>query len=708
MTSFGKIDVFNPEVEEFSAYLERIELYFDANGIREEKQVPVFLSLLGAKTYSLLRTLVAPSSPREQSFKDLAKLLKGHFEPKPLVIAERFAFHRRNQQPGETVMEYLAELRRLATHCEFNNYLNEALRNRLVCGLKSENVQKRLLAEDNLDLKRALEMAQSMEAANRNAQILQENKTPVPMMPSNHDNASNTVAQMEEVDMVGRSRPQGTNGSGKNCYRCGRNDHLAHNCIHKDTVCHNCNKRGHLARVCHAKGSQSQGRTRITRRTQWLEQGPEASDPEEDVIFSIGSKTTPPYQVVVEINDQPITMEIDTGAAVSIVSRETWEARLAELPLSKASLSLRTYTSEKMTVLGELAVSVRYGKYIGTHTLYVVEGNGPTLLGRDWLRTIPLDWANIKAVSGIDLKVNQLIQKYPEVFQEGLGTIKHYKATLQLKQGATPRFCRPRPLPFAIREQVEDELDRLVGKGILHKINHSDWAAPIVPVPKSDGSIRICGDYKVTINPSLLVDQYPLPRPNDLFTCLTGGKLFTKLDLTAAYQQMLLDEYSSKLVTINTTKGLFRYTRLPFGVASAPAVFQKTMDTILQGMPHVICYLDDILVTGSTEQEHNNNLEEVLRRLQEHGIRLRQDKCQFFQRSVEYLGHNINAEGVHTTKSKVTAIQEAPAPKNVQELRSFLGLLNYYAKIYPKPSIVATSTSHSSAKWSTMEMDSSL
>ena len=146
---------------------------------------------------------------------------------------------------------------------------------------------------------------------------------------------------------------------------------------------------------------------------------------------------------------------------------------------------------------------------------------------------------------------------------------------------------------------------------------------------------------------------------------------------------MLLDESSSEMVTINTTKGLFRYTRLPFGVASAPAVFQKTMDTILQGMQHVICYLDDILITGSTESEHNSNLEEVLCRLEEYGMRLRLDKCEFFKSSVEYLGHYISAEGVHTTKSKVTAIQEAPAPKDVQELRSFLGLLNYYAKFIP-------------------------
>ena len=156
-------------------------------------------------------------------------------------------------------------------------------------------------------------------------------------------------------------------------------------------------------------------------------------------------------------------------------------------------------------------------------------------------------------------------------------------------------------------------------------------------MPKSDGAVRICGDYKVMINSLLQVDQYPLPRPSDLFTCLTGEKLFTKLDLMAAYQQMLLDEPSSKLVTINTTKGLFQYTRLPFGVSSAPAVFQKTMETILQGMPQVICYLDDILITGCTEAEHASILEEVLSRLQAHGVRLKQEKCRFFQNSVEYL-----------------------------------------------------------------------
>ena len=160
---------------------------------------------------------------------------------------------------------------------------------------------------------------------------------------------------------------------------------------------------------------------------------------------------------------------------------------------------------------------------------------------------------------------------------------------------------------------MRQELDHLESDGIVEKVNHSDWASPIVPVPKGDGKIRICGDHKVTVNSHLQVDQYPLPKPDELFTALVGGKHFTKLDLKHAYQQMLLDEESRKLVTINTHKGLYRYTRLPVGIAPAPAIFQKTMDTILQGLPRVICYIDDILLTGSTDEEHYSNLEEVLK-----------------------------------------------------------------------------------------------
>ena len=187
----------------------------------------------------------------------------------------------------------------------------------------------------------------------------------------------------------------------------------------------------------------------------------------------------------------------------------------------------------------------------------------------------------------------------------------------------------------------------------MEKVERSDWAAPVVLVPKRDGSIRLCGDYKLTVNRHLDVDQYPLPIANDLFVSLTGGKKFTKLDLAQAYQQMALEEQSQTYCTINTHQGLYRFNRLPFGVASAPAIFQRTMDTILQGIPHVLCYIDDLLITGETEEEHLRNLEEVLKRLQDHGIVLKKSKCFFLQDSVEYLGHIIDAEGLHHPNQQI-------------------------------------------------------
>ena len=137
--------------------------------------------------------------------------------------------------------------------------------------------------------------------------------------------------------------------------------------------------------------------------------------------------------------------------------------------------------------------------------------------------------------------------------------ITPFKAKLQMKPDSQPKFHKPRPVPFAIRDAIGEELDRLEAEGITERVNHSEWAAPIVAVPKKDGKFRICGDYKVTVNPALQVDQYPLSKPEDLFATLAGGEKFTTLDLSQAYLQLELDEESSQCTTINTHKGLYRF-----------------------------------------------------------------------------------------------------------------------------------------------------
>ena len=150
-------------------------------------------------------------------------------------------------------------------------------------------------------------------------------------------------------------------------------------------------------------------------------------------------------------------------------------------------------------------------------------------------------------------------------------------------------------MAIAMKARIEEELNQQEKLGILEKVYTAEWAAPVIPVIKPSRAIRLCGDYKVSINPHLEVNKYPLPHPEEIFTALNGGEKFTKLDLSEAYLQIALDEQSRNLVVINTHKGLYHFTQLPYGVASAPAIFQQIMDQILPQREGIICYLDDIL-----------------------------------------------------------------------------------------------------------------
>ena len=259
----------------------------------------ILLNVIGAKTYSLLHDLLAPTNLKEKSFDALVDVLKKHFEPKPLIIAERFTFHRRNQYSNESVLEYMAELRRLAVHCEFGNYLDQALRDRLVCGLRSENIQKRLLTKADLTLARAVELAQGMEAAHQNTQLMK-------------GKAEGTISKVShEQKSTGNSDKQEQCKKKKPCYRCGKPGHAASDCTFKDSKCHKCGKKGHIAKVCHTKG---------VNLAECVETDPSSSAHTEDVVFRVGNRSSDPYQVIIKINGKPIIMEIDTGAAVSIMS----------------------------------------------------------------------------------------------------------------------------------------------------------------------------------------------------------------------------------------------------------------------------------------------------------------------------------------------------------------------------------------------------
>ena len=243
-------------------------------------------------------------------------------------------------------------------------------------------------------------------------------------------------------------------------------------------------------------------------------------------------------------------------------------------------MSLRTYSGEELSVVGQISVVVKHLEQKRQLRLLVVRGEGPSLLGCDWLQVlnVALDKLNVLR-NDTSCSLQSVLSKYPELFCDGWAL----SVKLRVDSSCRPFFFKPCSGPFALRERVETELDRLQKAGVIQPVQFSAWAAPIVQVVKVDGSVHICGDYKLTVNSAACTESYPLPRIKDLLASINNGKIFSKLDLSNAFQQIELDDDSKHLVAISTQRDLYQYNRLPFGVSSAPAIFQRTMETFAKG-----------------------------------------------------------------------------------------------------------------------------
>ncbi len=326
------------------AYLERVDLYIRANKIANEDRGPVFLSIVGGKTYTLLRDVLAPDTLSDKSLSELKEALKRHYQPKRMVIAERFRFHRRNQGVGESIVEFVAKLRKLAKTCKFGAYLDQPLRDQFVCSLRNEAVQRRLLTKpDTLTFARAVEVAEGMEAAEINTQQWKGAEAMVQV-----------VTRAKDAEQP--------------CYRCGRSNYPPAECHFRDATCHFCGRKGHISRVCRSRKAAEQpaaGRRQLERKdrgvrqqrtTKWmqLESSGEKNEPEELPLFQIGARSSHPITVEIMVNNKTLEMELDTGAAVSIISEEARQKLFSGVPLQKSPVALRIYTGEPMEVKGQL------------------------------------------------------------------------------------------------------------------------------------------------------------------------------------------------------------------------------------------------------------------------------------------------------------------------------------------------------------------
>lgn len=662
----GKVEAFDINNGNWQNYIERIKQYYIVNDVKEERQTATLITLIGPEAYDVLTDLCSPQSPKGKTFEELVEIFQQHVQPTPSPIAERYSFRQRRQQVGETVINYIASLKKLAKYCNFGKNLNENLRDQLVCGISCEFTRQTLFTHSDINLEDALKIAINLEAAGKNSKLVYN---------------SGSLERAKSISTIQMSYLE--------CSACGRRGHAFAKCYYKDFSCRICKKKGHLQKMCPSVNQRTKFRkiNFINEREGEDDSLPNTSGGAgEGTLYWLNKNTYKPILHKLIIETQEITMEIDTGSAISCVSESLYLNKFRHLFLKPSDIKLKYYTGETFEPLGYIEPKVECNHHKKRLQLYVIKNGKTALLGRQWLYELSIGipvLSNMYNVIQVDLNkknVNSIFDDYSDVFSEDLGCYNGGYVHLYTQPDAVPRFLRARPVPFAIREKIDTELELMIKQGVIQQVNTSEWATPIVPIIKPNGRVRICADYKVTVNPILKVDRYPLPTIDELLARFDKGQKFSKIDLSQAYLQVPLDEVSKGLTVINTHKGLFKFNRLVFGLSSSPAIFQRLMSQIFGNINNVAIFLDDILVSGATDEEHIYTLKLVLDKLKANGLKVNKAKCLFFQDSVEYLGYTITANGISTTMEKVDAVLKMTPPRNVTELRSFLGTVNYYAK----------------------------
>lgn len=686
MSFLGRLPVFDYKTSEWAIFKSRLSQFLIVNSIKENESA-ILITHLSDESYRLLRNLAYPEDIDGLTYKALITLLDAHFKPKECTFADKAKFYGAMRSPDESLGEWVARLRGLASYCDFGAALETNLRDRFVLGIGSGPERDRLFEQkpSTLTLASALELAEQAACA-REAKAVGVKEEPI--FRAQFIGAASERGGGSAGAVRGRAgAPRGHQASRSTvCSVCGLKNHNESQCRYKTYKCKKCGKQGHLKKVC---GERSRFNN-VNNIDEIVECVSSADDTEceECRLFNLRYVTIKPIELEVLIGKQPINMELDTGSGTSVISEKLYKNVFSTYNLSECRIKMCLYNGHKISPLGFFVCDTTYNNETKKIKFFVIRNGGPPLLGRDFMSAFRLTLATKLNNMVSDGEVSRLLEQFSELWRDELGTFNKFTVTLQLKQNSTPKFFKPRPVPFALKVTVEKELNRLVSLGILVPVDYSQYATPIVPVLKENGKVRIAGDFSVTLNQDLIIDKYPLPRIEEVFAKIGGGEKYSKIDLKNAYNQFVLSDESQELTTINTQRGLYKYTRLVYGLANAPAIFQKSMETLLSGIDGVSCWLDDICVTGPNKQVHLERLREVLQRLKDAGLRLQKEKCEFFKSSVTYLGYVINKNGLQSCPGKVQAILNSPDPTDITGVKRFLGMVNYYRNFIPNASAI--------------------
>ncbi|CAF4637437.1 unnamed protein product [Rotaria sp. Silwood2] len=668
----NRLHEFDPTSYDWEEWEIRFDTFLEVESIEDDtKKRNLLINALGVQPFKTLISICKPNKPTEYTYKELIGKLRSNYARVTFPSTERIKFFASRQQSHQSLTDFANDLRDKVTTCQFpSDFYEQALITAFVGGLQNDQVHRHLMQRNLTTFEETINAAKTIESV-----LLESSQV------------RSTLSEEFSVNKIDNKAAQRANIDKKEtCLSCGSSGHARSVCRFRNSTCYKCNREGHIAKACMSKSTSSKFKVNTI-----------------SLVSQAASADDHPIRIQITVDDIQVNFELDTGSPITIISEHVWRI-LGEPKLRPIQSIYSSFTGHPVRLKGKKMVKVNYDGQCFQLPLVVGNETSSNIIGRNWINILHLNTRILDALmvtknSGkhisYDLeskftrpihkiydqpRLEMLLRKYANVLSKELGHCTKVKAHIQIKFEATPKFFKPRPLPFAYLNGIKEEIQRNIKAGILQRIDTSAWAAPIVPVKKPNGKIRICGDFKVTINPEILVDQHPIPSIDELLTHLNNGKRFIKLDLSDAYLQVELDDESKKFVVINTPLGLFQYNRMPFGISNAPAIFQRTMDQVIAGIPNCIAYLDDILITGANDDEHFQTLEMVLLKLSEFGFKCNPDKCSFLKNEVSYLGFIIDKNGKRSDPKRVEAIAHMPIPKNVKEVEAFIGKVNYYGK----------------------------
>lgn len=400
-----------------------------------------------------------------------------------------------------------------------------------------------------------------------------------------------------------------------------------------------------------------------------------------------------------------IKMLWDSGASVTVLNEQSWtKLGNPQLSVSKVLLS-GVFSSGGEKPLGSFTTDIEWNGKVRQMEIIVVKKLQPDFIGGvDMMEKFGIKLCEVNNIEAADLamkfsdddrvnnamivfrdqdsvQLRNLLRRFGKIFMASTFDIGHTKLVRHdIIVTGTPISQSPRRQAMHLEPKVDEMVLQLLDAGVISRCK-SAWNSPLVVVGKKDGSIRVCVDFR-RINAITEKYTFPMPDMQMLLDCLADSKYFSSIDLGQAYYQVELTENARPITAFSTKQGQFCFNRMPFGLATAPATFQKLMHELLDGLlfKGVLVYLDDILIYSSCESKHNEILEMVLSRIEKAGLRVNPGKCRFHQRELVFLGHTVSAKGVQTNRKKVEEVMKAKPPVCVSQLRSFLGLTNYYRR----------------------------